>query len=152
VPRIAIAALVLGMIIGSAPVGLGRQESPPPTTGGDSTDTKADKKDKKDKKDKLAEPWPSPEKLKERQADAESLPLFTSAEPLAITFTSEFKALKKDREVESSKRFPGVLSLAGERGEPVAIPVEVSTRGRLRLNPKVCSFPPLRVQVSKQQA
>jgi hypothetical protein len=151
VARIVLAVLLLGTIVGSAAAGRGGQESPPPATGGDRAD-KSGKKDKKSKKEKLAEPWPSPEELKERQAAAESLPLFKGGEPLAITFTSEFKALKKDRVVESAKRFPGVLSLAGERGEPVSVPVEVGTRGRLRLNPKVCSFPPLRLQVSKQQA
>lgn len=132
----------MATLIGSVCVGLAGQESPSPKSGQGGSGDK--------KKDRLAEPWPSAEELRERQIAAENLPLFKSAEPLAFTLKADFKALKQDRVVGSSKRFPGVLTVTGEGAQPVAIPVQVSTRGKLRLNPRVCSFPPLRLQFTKQ--
>jgi len=97
-------------------------------------------------------PWPGAEELRKRQGVAENLPLFRTAEPLVFKLAADFKSLNRDRKVDSPKRFPGVLTVAGEGGQPVAIPVQASTRGKLRLARKVCSFPPLRVQFSKKEA
>lgn len=144
VPRAgSVARAALATLIGSAAsFGLAAQETPPAPTREDGGSDK--------KKDRLAEPWPSAEELRKRQVAAEELPLFKSAEPLAFTLKADFKGLKQDRVVDSPKRFPGVLTVSGEGGRPVAIPVQVSTRGNLRLNPRVCSFPPLRLQFAKQ--
>lgn len=121
-------------------------ESPGPRQS--ATDEEKDEK----KLRKLAEPWPDEEKLAERQAEAERLPLFSSDEPLELSLAADFDAVRKDREVDSTKRFPGTLSLAGEGGEAVHVDVEVGTRGNLRLSKTVCSFPPLKVEFSKKQS
>ena len=65
---------------------------------------------------KLIEPWPSPEAMKQRRADAEALPLFSSADPVEITLATDFKALNKDHDPESRKRYPGELRIPGEGG------------------------------------
>jgi hypothetical protein len=114
-------------------------------------ETAGDERDRK-KLERLAEPWPDASKLAERQAEARDLPLFQSDEPLELSLAADFDALKDDREVDSTARFPGVLSLSGEDGVPITIGVEVGTRGNLRLNPRVCSFPPLKVELSKKQS
>jgi hypothetical protein len=101
-------------------------------------------------KDPLAEPWPDAERLRDRRVAAENLPLFRTAEPLAFTLAADFKALNSDRTVDSGKRLPGVLTVAGEGGRPVAIPVQLGTRGHLRLNRRTCSFVPLKVEFSKK--
>ena len=58
---------------------------------------------------KLIEPWPMPEAMDQRRAASETLPLFASPEPFEFTLTSDFKALNKDRNPESKKRYPGEL-------------------------------------------
>jgi hypothetical protein len=106
----------------------------------------------KPKKDRLARPWPTSEELQVAQASAEARPLFATKEPLSFTLSADFKAIGKDRQVDSPKRFPGTLTVPGASGQPVAIPVQLGTRGNLRLRPKVCAFPPLRVKFSKDAA
>ena len=98
---------------------------------------------------KLVEPWPSPEAMKQRHADAEALPLFSSAEPFALTLATDFKALNKDRDPESKKRFPGELRIPGEDGKETAIEVQLSARGHVRRMARTCDFVPLRVEFSK---
>lgn len=142
--RVALAGgMALATIIGSVTIGLGGQ-SPTEATGGEDQGRK--------KKDRLAEPWPDAQELRERQLAAENRPLFRTAEPLAVTLAADFKAVNKDREVDSPRRFPGVLTVAGESRRPVAIPIQLGTRGNLRLNARTCSFVPLRVEFSKMEA
>lgn len=142
--RVALAgAMALGTIVGSVAIGLGEQGA---------TQSTAREDQGKKKKDRLGEPWPGAQELSERQVASENRSLFRSAEPLPFTLAADFKALSKDRQVDSPKRFPGVLTVTGERGQPVAIPVQLGTRGNLRLNPRACSFVPLRVEFSKAAA
>lgn len=135
--------IALGVILGAVATGhagpRARQAAP---------DAERDSK----KKDRLARPWPDAEELRARQLAAENLPLFRTAEPLAFTLAADFDAVNEDRTVDSPKRFPGVLTVAGENGGPVTIPVQLGTRGNLRLKPKICFFVPLRVEFSKKQA
>jgi len=142
--RVAIAGgTALGTLIGSVAIGVGGQGATEAMAGAD--------QDKK-RMDRLAKSWPGAQELRERQVAAENLPLFRTAEPLAFTLAADFKALNRDRKVDSLQRFSGVLTAAGERGQPVAIPVRVSTRGKVRLDPRACSFAPLRVEFSKKNA
>jgi hypothetical protein len=94
---------------------------------------------------KLVEPWPSPEKLAERRAEAESDPLFTSTEPLEFTLVADFKAINRDRDPESKKPYPGTLRI-GEAG----IPVTLNARGHLRRMARTCDYVPLRVAFAKK--
>jgi hypothetical protein len=98
---------------------------------------------------KLIEPWPSPEAMKQRRADAEALPLFNSAEPFVFTLATDFKALNKDRDPESKKRFPGEVRLSGEGGKETAIEVQLSARGHVRRMARTCDYVPLRVEFPK---
>jgi hypothetical protein len=133
------AALGLAIVLGPVAPALESQDGAPPAAAGKKTDP-------------LAEPWPDAERLKRRRESAQNLPLFRTAPPLDITLAAAFKEVNDDREVESTKRFPGVLTVAGTGGKPVAIPVQLGTRGHLRLNRRVCSFVPLKVEFSKAEA
>lgn len=99
---------------------------------------------------KLIEPWPSPEGLKQRRLNAEALPLFSSAEPFIFTLAADFKALNKDRDPESRKRYPGELRISGVGGSQVTLPVQLSARGHLRRMARTCDYVPLRVEFPKQ--
>ena len=94
---------------------------------------------------KLIEPWPTPEKMRERRLEAEADPLFASADPLTITLTADFKAINKDRDPESKKPFPGTL-LIGES----KIPTTINARGHLRRMARTCDYVPLRVGFEKK--
>jgi len=95
---------------------------------------------------KLIQPWPAPEVLKKRREDSEALPLFKSTEPIVFTLAADFKALNKDRNPESKKRFPGELKVPGEGGKEVTMPVQLSARGHLRRNPRTCDYVPIRIE------
>ena len=56
-----------------------------------------------------------------RQAEAEKRPLFQHADPLAFTLTADFGAVNKDRDPNSTKRFPAVISLTDESGRAQTI-------------------------------
>ncbi len=65
---------------------------------------------------KLAEPWPEADVLKQRKKEAEERPLFKSTDPLEFTLTGPFNTINKDHNPESTKRYPGVLTVAGADG------------------------------------
>ena len=67
---------------------------------------------------KLAEPWPDADALKARRAEAEARPLFSTTDPLEFTLTANFNAINKDRNPESTTRYPAVLTVAGADGTP----------------------------------
>jgi hypothetical protein len=97
------------------------------------------------KKNRLAEPWPDAEKMQQRRVDAETRRLFQQSDPLPFTLTADFKALGKDRNPDSTTRFPAVLSIAGDDGHARSIPVTLRTRGHSRLTHN-CDFVPIRVE------
>jgi hypothetical protein len=104
---------------------------------------------KKDPVVKAAEAWPDAKQLAGRRVAAENLPLFKSRETLAITFTSDFGAINRDRDPNSTKRFPGTIQVPGDGGvQP--IPVQVSARGHARRDPRVCSVVPIRLEFAKK--
>jgi hypothetical protein len=96
---------------------------------------------------KLAEPWPEDDVLLARRTEATSRKLFQESDPLEFTLTSDFSALNKERNPESTKRFPGTLSIAGLAKE---LPVQLGSRGHLRLNTRTCDFVPIRVEFPKE--
>ena len=107
-------------------------------------------KPKKTPYDKLAEPWPDAGRLRQRRAEAEALPLFKDVAPLSFTLEADFKAIGRDRDPDSTKQYPATLSVPGHDGAIVTIPVSLNTRGRSRLNPRVCSFVPLGIELPKK--
>ncbi len=78
--------------------------------------------------------------------------LFEANTPLRLTLEAPWSKVVADRAPDSERTaFPGVLRYDGPEGQ-VQLDVEVRTRGRARLDKKVCSFPPLRLEFDKQQA
>jgi len=104
---------------------------------------------KKDPRARLAEPWPDAEKMQKRREDAETRRLFQDSDPLPFTLTADFKAVNKDRNPASTRRFPGKLSIVSEDGQPRSIPVTLRTRGHSRLVHN-CDFVPIRVDFPKE--
>ena len=99
---------------------------------------------------KLAEAWPEEKVLQARSKEADSRRLFKEHEPLAFTLTADFKAINKDRNPESTKRFPAVLVVEGEKGAARDIAVQLGTRGHFRLMARNCDFVPLRLDLPKE--
>lgn len=99
----------------------------------------------------VAEGWPSAEQLALRKRDAETRRLFQTAEPLAFTIVADFKAIDRDRNPESTKTFPGTISVVDTAGKTVTRPVMLRGRGHSRRNPKVCDFVPLRLEFDKNE-
>ena len=100
---------------------------------------------------KLAEPWPSAEVLKERRAKSEALPLFAGTDALPITIAADFRAVTKDRDPESKKRFDAELRTTRADGRIDVMHVKLGTRGHFRLMPRNCDMPPLRVEFAKNE-
>lgn len=70
--------------------------------------------------------------------------LFDSEEPLKIVLEADFTQLRRDRDQDSRER-RGALTVVGSAGFEVKIPLKVKTRGRFRLQEKICPDPPLRL-------
>jgi len=111
-------------------------------------DAKAGAKQKKEKKDSTkskSKEVPTEKEMEERKAEAEALPLFKSLEPLSITLIANYKAISRDRDTLSTKRFPARIVVAGSND---TVPVQLRTRGHYRL--AKCSFVPLRIEFTKK--
>jgi hypothetical protein len=99
---------------------------------------------------KEPKPWPpGADVLKAMRLEADALPLFASAEPIDITITADFKTVQRDRDVNSTTTYPGTLAIATGGVAGPAIPIQVSTRGHVRRNPRLCDFAPLRIEFAK---
>jgi len=100
---------------------------------------------------KLAEPWPEADVLKARRHEAEQRPLFKSTDPLEFTLTAPFNIINKDHNPESTKRYPAVLTVAGEKGAVKTLSVKLSARGHFRRMARNCSVVPLRIEFAKEE-
>jgi hypothetical protein len=99
---------------------------------------------------KIPKPWPPDAKaLEKRRKEAEALPLFTSHDPIEIVLTADWKAVQRDRNVDSKKLYPGTMAIVKDGAAGTPIPIEVRTRGNVRRNPRLCAFAPLRLQLPK---
>ncbi|MFN8571589.1 MAG: hypothetical protein U0132_05980 [Gemmatimonadaceae bacterium] len=92
---------------------------------------------------------PTEEQLAARKREAEALPLFATTDVLPITLVANFKALFKDRDTLSTKRFPARLVVAGGAGRNDTVDVNLRTRGHYRL--ARCAFAPMRVEFPKKE-
>lgn len=99
---------------------------------------------------KLIEPWPTAAVLEQRRLASEALPLFGSHDPVEFTLSGDFKALNKDRNPESKRRFPGELRVTGAAGAEVTMPVQLSARGHVRRMSRTCDYVPIRVEFPKK--
>jgi hypothetical protein len=93
---------------------------------------------------KLAEPWPEDDVIATRKTEALTRKLFQEETPIEFTLTGDFNQLNKERTPNNNKMFPATLSVGGKD-----IPVKIGSRGHLRLNPRTCSFVPIKVEFQK---
>src|SRR6185295_12059076 len=100
---------------------------------------------------KLTEEWPADEVLQARRAEADTRQLFREAAPLAFTLTADFKTINKDRNPESTRRYPGVISAVKGDGTAGDLAVKLGTRGHFRLMARNCDFVPLRVEFPRDE-
>lgn len=75
--------------------------------------------------------------------------LFSEHEPLEMTLRADWQAIARHRD-ETGRRWPADLLYRGPDGDERRIPVELSTRGRSRLDRSVCSFPQLFLHLTRE--
>lgn len=75
--------------------------------------------------------------------------LFRSREPITMWLTADFKAVNKDTDTLSTKKYPAKMRYLGEKGDTVSLDVELGTRGHFRL--RTCKFVPLKVYFNEEQ-
>jgi hypothetical protein len=80
----------------------------------------------------------------------DTVPLFASPDLLEITIEASLKSLLRDRD-EDKESHDGTLRYFPSDGSPVTLDVSLRTRGRFRLKPSTCNFPPLRLNFKKSQ-
>jgi hypothetical protein len=136
--RRVVVGAVVASVIGLALAGLQAQAPPqkPPV--------------KKDPAAKMTEAWPEAKQLAALRVAAEQLPLFRTHEPLAFTLTADISAINRDRNPNSTKRFPGVLEVKEDGGTVRSIPLQLGARGHARRDARVCSVVPLRLVFDKK--
>jgi len=136
--RRVVVGAVVASVIGLALAGLQAQAPPqkPPV--------------KKDPAAKMTEAWPEAKQLAALRVAAEQLPLFRTHEPLAFTLTADISAINRDRNPNSTKRFPGVLEVKEDGGTVRSIPLQLGARGHARRDARVCSVVPIRLVFEKK--
>jgi hypothetical protein len=138
---------LVAVIVVSAAWTLVAQQAPPPKKqAGAPPKKQAGAPPKKSPFLKLAEEWPADDVLQARRTEADTRRLFREVEPLAFTLTADFKAINKDRNPESTKRYPAVISAPKGDGTTGDLSVQLGTRGHFRLMARNCDFVPLRVE------
>lgn len=95
---------------------------------------------------KLVEPWPAPERMKERRETAEALPLFADTAVLSITLVGDFKAINKDHDPNSKQRYAGVLRTDAN----TELQVQFGARGHVRRLSRTCDYVPLKIEFAKK--
>ena len=83
-----------------------------------------------------------PKEDKEPKGEKKVPTLFTSETPLAITFRTNIKQIRRDKGAEPPWRWAS-FSYKDSAGKVVEVPLRVRTRGIWRL--KNCDFPPIRL-------
>ena len=76
-------------------------------------------------------------------------PLFQGHTVIDITITAPFPSLLKRRPNE--EYLPGTLAYSDADGNVVTLEMGIRTRGNFRRQPRICPFPPLRVNLDKSQ-
>ncbi len=79
---------------------------------------------------------------------AQGGPLFSTDEVLEFTIRAPFEEIFRHRGQESEE-YPGLVVLTGIPGSPDPLKVDIRTRGRTRLEKRICRFPPLRLDFPK---
>lgn len=87
----------------------------------------------------------APDSAVSRDSVRATPPLFARATPLAVTFTTNIRQLRRDRDDKSPWR-AATLEYVDSVGRTVTIPLRAKTHGIWRL--KHCDFPPVRLDFS----
>ncbi len=106
---------------------------------------KGDKSGEKSGEKKAGKRTPSDSTEKSEKKPPKLSPLFTSETPLAVTFTTNIKQLRKDRGAKAPYH-AATLSYTDSTGKVVTVDARARTRGIWRL--KNCEFPPVRMKVA----
>lgn len=104
----------------------------------------AEPKQKNDS-DPVADSIREARRREERMHAARNRPLFATSEPLKFTLIANYRALARDRDTLSTKRFAGTVIVNDASGAERRIPVRLRTRGHFRLMARNCGFVPLRI-------
>ncbi len=88
----------------------------------------------------------TPEERLQRTRAAMQRALFSSDEQIPITLIADFKAVNRDRDVESTKVFPATIVAPSLNGGEDRIAVNIRTRGHSRRAANTCTFAPLRIE------
>lgn len=81
---------------------------------------------------------------------ATTAPVFASDEPLRLTIEAPLNSIFKARG-DQGKEYPGKVTVHQGDRPLVVIDVDIQTRGKARLNPNTCEFPPLRLDFPRDQ-
>ena len=82
---------------------------------------------------------------------ARNAPLFRSAEPLELTLTAPFETIKKEDRGDDAQDRPATLALRTDDGRDVTLELKLATRGNWRRDRHNCDFPPLWLDLDKDQ-
>lgn len=88
----------------------------------------------------------TPEQRLQRTRSAMQRALFSSDEQIPVTLIADFKAVNRDRNVESTRVFPATIVAPALNGGEDRIAVNVRTRGHSRRATGTCTFAPLRIE------
>ena len=77
-------------------------------------------------------------------------PLFQDDSVIEVTITAPMEPLLDKRPDEDY--LPGTLAYTDADGNVVEFDIGIRTRGNFRRQPRVCPFPPLRVNIKKSEA
>ncbi len=83
------------------------------------------------------------------QNSKEPDPLFQSADILEVRIVAPINTLLTERSDE--RDLDGLFQYTDDSGEQVEVNIGIRTRGISRLNPKICPFPPLRLDFKKSE-
>lgn len=82
-------------------------------------------------------------------AGSDGDPLFASNETLKVTITAPLTSLMRER--PNDEYMPATFQYQDSTGETVEFNIGIRTRGRLRRDPTICAFAPLRLNFKKSE-
>ncbi len=88
----------------------------------------------------------TPAERLQRTRSAMQRALFSSDEQIPVTLIADFKAVNRDRDVESTTVFPATIVVPALNGGEDRIAVNIRTRGHSRRAANTCTFAPLRIE------
>lgn len=78
--------------------------------------------------------------------------LFRATDPVPVTFTTDLRALLRERDSTRVVPHPAVMTYRDVDGRTRSMPVTLRARGHFRRQARNCDFPPLRVEFRKRDA